>query len=161
MKRQHTRGFTLIELMIVVVIIGVLASIAYPSYKRYVVESRRADAQIGLSRLANSQEKFFSQCNSYTVNIDGGSVSNCDGLGLAGGTGATDEIYSPDRFYKLTVAVGGTGAIATSFIATATPTTDTTQVGDGNFTLSNTGQKQWDKNNDGTYDAAEATWKKH
>lgn len=162
MNSRHTRGFTLIEVMIVVVIVGILAAVAYPSYKRHLVESRRADAQIGLSKLANAQEKFFSQCNSYVVNIDGGSVSNCDGLGLtAYATGGTDQIYSQDRFYILTVAEGATGDIATSFVATATPVSGTTQVGDGTFAISHTGLKQWDKNNDGSYADTEATWKKN
>jgi type IV pilus assembly protein PilE len=158
---RSNKGFTLIELMIVVVIIGILAAIGYPSYKNHLVQSRRADAQVALSRMATMQEKFFSQCNSYTVNIDGGSLSNCDGLNLPGATGTADQIYSPDRFYVLTVAAGGTGDIATSFVATATPATGTTQEGDGKFTIAHTGQKQWDKNNDGTYSAAEATWKKN
>jgi type IV pilus assembly protein PilE len=61
-------GFTLIEVMIVVVIIGILAAIAYPSYQQHVRESKRADAHAALLRIATLEEKFFSNNNAYTTN---------------------------------------------------------------------------------------------
>ncbi len=160
MNKLFSRGFTLIELMIVVVITGVLAAIAYPAYTRYVIESRRSDAQIGLTQLAALQEKFFSQCNKYTVNIDGGTVLACDGLGLTS-TGTDDSVFSPNQFYVLTVAAGTSGVIATSFIATATPEVGKSQENDGAFTISSTGVKQWDKDNNGTFGTGEDTWRKN
>lgn len=60
-------GFTLIELMIVVVIVGVLAAIAYPSYQQYARESKRADAHAALLRIATLQEKNFSNRNQYAT----------------------------------------------------------------------------------------------
>ena len=59
MKKQN--GFTLIELMIVVAIIGVLSAIAYPSYQSYMKKSARADAKVGLTKLADKQERFYLQ----------------------------------------------------------------------------------------------------
>lgn len=56
MKNQ---GFTLIELMIVVAILGIIAAIAYPSYMDSVMRSQRADAVTTLSRLASEQERFY------------------------------------------------------------------------------------------------------
>ncbi len=53
-------GFTLIELLIVVVIVAVIASIAIPTYHDIVVRSRRSDATVALSEMANLQEKFYS-----------------------------------------------------------------------------------------------------
>lgn len=165
MNKSFSSGFTLIELMIVVVILGILAGIAYPSYTRYVIESRRSDAQIGLTQLAALEEKFFSQCNTYTVNIDGGAITAdgtnlaCSGLGQPT-SGAADSIFSPNRYYVLTVA-NGASTIATSFVATATPVAGSSQATDGAFTISNTGLKQWDKNNNGVFtDSGENTWKK-
>ena len=60
-----TKGFTLIELMIAVAIVGILAGIAYPSYQDSVRESRRADAKGALLGFANSMERYFTENNTY------------------------------------------------------------------------------------------------
>lgn len=59
------KGFTLIELMITVAIIGILAGIAYPSYQESVMKSRRADAKGALLGFANAMERHFTETNSY------------------------------------------------------------------------------------------------
>lgn len=66
MKVQQ--GFTLIELMIVVGIIGIIAAIAYPSYVDQMRETRRSDAHAALLRMADQQERFYLQNNTYTAN---------------------------------------------------------------------------------------------
>lgn len=68
-RSQSTNGFTLIELMIVVAIIGILAAIAYPSYRDSVLKSRRADVKAELLRMATAQEKFFSRSAGYARTI--------------------------------------------------------------------------------------------
>ena len=88
-------GFTLIEVMIVVVIIGVIAAIAIPSYRDYVDRGRRADGQSALMAAAQQMERCFTRNNSY---------QNCAVAGA-----------SPEGFYQI-VRSGG----ATDFILTAT-----------------------------------------
>ncbi|MDT8399015.1 MAG: type IV pilin protein [Pseudomonadales bacterium] len=65
-NRQLAKGFTLIELMVVVAIIGLLAVVAIPGYRDSVRKSNRADAQIMLSRLATLEERYFFRSNQYT-----------------------------------------------------------------------------------------------
>lgn len=70
-------GFTLIELMIVVVIVGILASIAYPSYQRYVLASRRAEAQSDMLKIQLGLEKWRANNNTYSSNLaDAGFADN-------------------------------------------------------------------------------------
>lgn len=61
------QGFTLIEVMITVAIIGILAAIALPSYQEYVARSRRLDAQTTLLEAAQFMERFYTQNGSYTA----------------------------------------------------------------------------------------------
>ena len=62
-------GFTLIEVMIVVVIIGILSAIAYPSYTRYVAQSTRAEGLSALMRLANLQEQYYLDNRKYATDL--------------------------------------------------------------------------------------------
>lgn len=64
-QRRRERGFTLIELMIAVVVVAILAAIAFPSYQRYVLRSHRVEAQAVLSEAAARQERYYSQNNAY------------------------------------------------------------------------------------------------
>lgn len=71
MNKRTNAGFTLLEVMIVVVVIGILASIAYPSYREYVLRGNRAEGQAFLSEAAARQERYYAQYNSYvTTNAD-------------------------------------------------------------------------------------------
>ena len=71
MTQARTYGFTLIELMVAVVILAIIVGIAYPSYRNYMVQTRRSDAQSILTQVTNNQEKFFSNCNRYTTTMAG------------------------------------------------------------------------------------------
>ncbi|MCP4766170.1 MAG: prepilin-type N-terminal cleavage/methylation domain-containing protein [Gammaproteobacteria bacterium] len=101
-------GFSLIELMIVVVIVGVLLGISVPAYQNYMLTSRRADAQASLIDIAARQERFVAQNNTYTTEISAGT-----GLGV----GITT---SREGYYNMTVGACGGGAIATCYLVTAT-----------------------------------------
>jgi len=100
-KKMSTKtlGFTLIELLITVAIIGILASVAYPSYTDFVLRSNRSEGQRELMRLANLQEQVFVDTRSY--------ASNMKGLGMS-----TDEYTTESGNYLISVVAGAT---ATSF----------------------------------------------
>jgi len=77
----HVKGFTLIELMITVAVIGILAAVALPSYQQYVQRSRRADGRAGLLRAAQWLERAASVSGTY---LDGtGTARNLSTAGLA------------------------------------------------------------------------------
>lgn len=69
--RKGAVGFTLIEVMIVVAVIGILSAIAMPMYQDSMRKSRRSDAMIDLMELASRQERFYAQNGVYTDNIEG------------------------------------------------------------------------------------------
>lgn len=122
-KKRVFQGFTLIELMIAVVIVGILAAIAYPSYQRYMLQTRRSDAQIALLNVANLQERFFTECNTYANSLT--NDRTCAELGL----NLTDNL-SPDGHYRLTIA----SASATAFTVSAEPVSTSPQASDSDCT---------------------------
>ncbi|HET7201967.1 MAG TPA: type IV pilin protein [Steroidobacteraceae bacterium] len=65
--RTLSRGVTLIELMIVIVVVAILASIAVPSYRNYVLRTHRAEGKTALMAVAAAQEKFYLQNNRYAI----------------------------------------------------------------------------------------------
>lgn len=129
MRKSYGSGFTLIELMITVVILGILAAIAYPSYTSYVAQARRSDATINLSRIAAVQEKFFTECGRYSTNFDGTisdpvPANRCTGLGVGPTAGSFTTL---DGHYTITavVAAGGGGFTLTAQPAGSQITADT------------------------------------
>ena len=117
------RGFTLIEVMVTVVIIGILGAVAYPSYLDYVRRGNRSAAQSFMMTIANRQEQYLLTNRSYTATIS-------DLGGLSQPTETTG---------RYTFAVTTTGAPPTAYLITATATGS--QVSDGNLTLSSDGTK--------------------
>ena len=128
-------GFTLIELMVVIIIIGILVKIAVPAYTASVQRSYRTDAKTALLDLATREEKYYSVNNQYTATL-----SN-----LYPGTTATQlNVQSSGASYYTISAPTVTAATTTSvaaFTASAVPVAGTSQANDpcGTFTISSTG----------------------
>jgi type IV pilus assembly protein PilE len=116
-RRNH--GFTLIELMIVVVIVGILAAIAYPSYRNYILKGNRASAEAFLMDGAQRQQQYFLDNRAYAPDLGT----------LFGTTSAIPKEVSP--YYQITVATA-IGPPPT-FLLTAAP--QGTQVANNEPTL--------------------------
>jgi type IV pilus assembly protein PilE len=101
-------GFSLIELMIVVVIVGIIMAISVPSYQGYVLRSHRTDAHSSLLDIAARQERFVAQRNSYTQDIAGGT-----GLNMG-------DANSSEGYYTLAVSNAPCTNIANCYTIIAT-----------------------------------------
>lgn len=118
--KKYYSGFTLIELMIVIAIIGILVTIAYPSYQDSVRKAKRADAQAGILEIANFMEREFTENNSYA------------GVTIAE-TGVTSDDYTfTNPIPDLT---------ATTYTLTAVPQGAQANDACGTLTLTQTGVK--------------------
>ncbi|WP_024680371.1 type IV pilin protein [Pseudomonas syringae] len=115
--RATSRGFTLIELMIVVAIVGILAAIAYPSYTEYVKRTQRSAIASLLAEQTQALERFYSQKGTYA-----------DYKG----------VVASNAYYTITPVLN-----ATDFTLTAAPTGGTMMAGDkcGSFVITNTGAR--------------------
>jgi len=65
-KHSSSKGFTLVELMVTIAIVAILASVALPSYRNYVIRAQRTEATAALLQMQAAEEKFFLQNNAYT-----------------------------------------------------------------------------------------------
>jgi len=138
------RGFTLIELMIVVAIVAILAALAVPSYQRYVVRANRSDAMAVMQGFAQAMERFYAQNNTYATAV----------------AGTVFPAKSPlDGAARYTLSIEA--ATASTYTLRATPVAGGAQAADGFIELDNTGLRSWDKDNSGAVSSSENTWVDH
>ena len=137
--KNKTLGYTLIEIMIVMSIVALLASIAVPAYQNQIQKSRRSDAQAVITAAAASQERWYFQFSGYSDSIDN-----------VGGTGGS--LISPAGYYSVAITnnsgvgncVGGGAVAYNCFTLTATPVAGKTQADDddcASFSLTQLGER--------------------
>ena len=122
---SNHKGFTLIELMIVVVIVGILSSIALPSYQQYTMRANRTDGMSSIQMLLDAQERYYADHISYTADLTK--------LGLS------DPYVTPEGHYSIKASVCS-GSLTTCVELTATAQGG--QVKDGNLVANTQGKKE-------------------
>lgn len=122
------RGFTLIELMIVIAVIAIIAAIAFPAYNNQVQKTRRADAVSALLAGSQALERCFTRHNSYQI---------------AAGCGGDEAIFPASEFYTFSSERTGT-----TYTLLATPTGPQTGDTCDPFTLTHLGEREPDPDPD-------------
>jgi type IV pilus assembly protein PilE len=117
-------GFSLIELMVAVAIVGLLAAIAYPSYQSYLVRNNRAAAQSALMDIAQRQQQYLLDARAYAANLT-----------------ALNVTLPANVTASYTVAIALTAGPPPTFTATATPVAGTRQAADGALSIDQSGAK--------------------
>ena len=119
---SRAKGFTLIEMLIVVAIVAILATIAYPAYQNYIQRTRRADGKELAMRIAAAEERYFTNLNRYTTDLSAVAV------------GSTSE----KAYYT---AVVTTDHDDQTYLITLTPQSPQDADACGDLTINNTGFK--------------------
>lgn len=129
LSNKVARGFTLIEMLVVVGLIGILSSISYGLYLDYVRDGYRSEAQSTLLQFQQAMERYYTENNTYTGTHSGGTPS-------PDVFPSTLPVNSNDPRYILSVVTTDS-----TYTLTATPAADSIMASDGTLTLQHTGQK--------------------
>ncbi len=135
----NDKGFTLIEMMIVIVIIALLASIAYPSYQSYIIKSKRADMMSEMQNIASEIQARKLAQGSYNDNLKSGLTGDYPRQGSALYNVTIEPIVVPPK--PLPPAPTPPTMLNAEWIITATPIIGTQMANDGSMTLNYLGVK--------------------
>jgi type IV pilus assembly protein PilE len=149
MKRARSAGFTLVELMVVIVITAILASIAVPAYQSSVRKSRRTEAKTAIMDLAAREERYFATQNTYTASA----------AALAYGAGTWP--ISTGTYYVISSVVSGAPTATTpgTYVLQVTPAAGSPQLQDlscQTFQVDQTGKQSSLDNN--SNDSSATCW---
>ena len=113
---MRSKGFTLVELMIVIAILGILTAVAIPMYRGYVSNAKRSEGKANLETIRLLQEQYFADERTYIAGADTAAlIAALPGF-------EPGNVADLNYTYKVEPNPGTTNDIATSFVATATPT---------------------------------------
>jgi type IV pilus assembly protein PilE len=149
---QVQAGFTLLELMIVVAIVGLLTVVGYPSYQGFIKDSNRSAVQADLMSFAAALERHKAASFSYLGAAEAG--ENTGKPAIFHGHSPSAEPYA-NRRYDLTISE----ASNSTYVLQAKPITGSVQQDDGSVFLFGDGRRAWDVNNDGSLSASEFCWR--
>lgn len=133
---MNERGFTLIELMIVVAIVAILTMIAYPSYSEYLAKGRRADAQTVLMQGAQYLERIYTERGSYKKASSGSAATALADTGFPSAL-TSSPVGNTNSYYTISISNWTDSA----FTLTATRTGSQSNDRCGDLTLTNSGVK--------------------
>jgi type IV pilus assembly protein PilE len=138
MTVRRARGFTLIELMIVVAIVAILAAVAYPSYTQYVARGHRAELKVQMMAAQQWMERVYSESYRYDQNAAGTSLTGTDGLFAAQPFHQSPPAGQGGALYNLELTAPAGGQ---SYVIKAVPTGNMSNDECGSPTVTHTGIK--------------------
>jgi type IV pilus assembly protein PilE len=131
-KPSSARGFSLIELMMVLGVVAILTAVSYPVYRQHIIRGNREAAKSELVQIAAQQEKIYLNSDAYSSSI----TTAYTGIST-GGLGFTTGKTSNGK-YTLSIVTA-----AQTYTVTATPVSGTVQASDGNLTVASDGTRTW------------------